>query len=95
MSICRTDATGLGGYQQLGIIGASIMRIVMPAALALGVAFGANAASATAMKATAPEKMMPSDQAKKMRVCEKSAIQQQIKMEDRSRFVSNCMAAKT
>jgi hypothetical protein len=71
------------------------MRIVMHVALALSTIFGANAASATAMKATAPEKMMPSDQAKKMRACEKRAMQQQIKMEDRSRFVTDCMAGKT
>ena len=39
--------------------------------------------------------VMPSDQAKKMRACEKRAIQQQIKMEDRSRFVTECTAGKT
>ena len=46
------------------------------------------------MKATAPEKMMPSDKAKKMRECEKRADQQKIKMEDRSRFVNECVAAR-
>jgi uncharacterized protein YycO len=72
------------------------MRIVIYfSALVLGGAFGVNAASATTMKATAPEKMMPGDQAKKMRACQKRAMQQQIKMEDRSRFVSDCMADKT
>ena len=44
------------------------------------------------MKATAPEKMMPSDKAQKMRECEKRADQQKIKMEDRSRFVNECVA---
>ena len=46
------------------------------------------------MKATAPEKMMPSDKAQKMRECEKRADQQKIKMEDRSRFVNECIAAQ-
>jgi hypothetical protein len=45
------------------------------------------------IKATAPEKMMPSDKAQKMRECEKRAKQQNIKMEDRSRFVNECVAA--
>jgi hypothetical protein len=45
------------------------------------------------MKATAPEKMMPTNKAQKMRECEKRAEQQKIKMEDRSRFVNECVAA--
>jgi hypothetical protein len=72
------------------------MRIVIYfSAWVLGAAFGVNAVSATTMKSTAPEKMMPADQAKKMRMCQGRAMQQQIKMEDRSRFVSDCMADKT
>lgn len=56
----------------------------------------AHAASAQVphMKATAPERMMPSDKAPKMRECEKQAEQQKIKMEDRSRFVNECVAAR-
>jgi hypothetical protein len=46
------------------------------------------------MKATAPEKMMPRDKAQKMRECEKRADQQKIKMEDRSRFVNECVEAR-
>ena len=55
----------------------------------------AHAASAQVphMKATAPEKMMPINKAQKMRECEKRAEQQKIKMEDRSRFVNECVAA--
>lgn len=55
----------------------------------------AHAASAQVphMKATAPEKMMPTNKAQKMRECEKRAEQQKIKMEDRSRFVNECVAA--
>jgi hypothetical protein len=64
-------------------------------ALTFAAAFLAHAASAQVphMKGTAPEKMMPSDKAQKMRECEKRAEQQKIKMEDRSRFVNECVAA--
>jgi hypothetical protein len=65
--------------------------------LTLAAAFFACTASAQVpgpMKATAPEKMMPSDKAQKMRECEKRADQQKIKMEDRSRFVNECVAAR-
>lgn len=47
------------------------------------------------MKATAMEKMMPADKAAKMRECEKRAAEQKIKMEDRSRFVNECVWGKT
>jgi hypothetical protein len=66
-------------------------------AVALTVLFLATTVSAQTsalMKATAPEKMLPSEQAKKMRACEKLATQQKIIMEDRSSFVANCMANK-
>jgi hypothetical protein len=46
------------------------------------------------MKATAPDRMMPGDRAAKMRECEKRTEQQKIKMEDRSRFVDQCVWAK-
>ena len=47
------------------------------------------------MKATAPEKMMPADKTAKMRECKKRTEQQKIKMEDRSRFMDECIWAKT
>jgi hypothetical protein len=65
--------------------------------VALSVLFLATTVSAQTsapMKATAPEKMMPNEQATNMRACEKLAIQQKIIMEDRSNFVANCMANK-
>ena len=65
-------------------------------ALTFAAAYFAHTASAQVpgpMKATAPEKMMPSEKAQKMRECEKRAEQQKIKMEDRSRFVNECIAA--
>jgi hypothetical protein len=49
-------------------------------------------AASTQMKATAPEKMMPSGKAQKMRDCQKRADEQKIKMEDRARFVNECVA---
>ena len=45
-------------------------------------------------RASAPEKMMPSDKTVKMRECERVAEQQKVKMEDRSRFVDQCVWAK-
>ena len=63
--------------------------------LPLTAAFFAYTASAQVpgpMKATAPEKMMR--QGAKMRECEKRADQQKIKMEDRSRFVNECVEAR-
>jgi hypothetical protein len=36
--------------------------------------------------------LLPSDKAQKMGLCEKRAEQQKIKMEDRSRFVNECVA---
>jgi len=65
--------------------------------VALSMLFLATTVSAQTpalMKATAPEKMLPSEQAKKMRACEKLATQQKIIMEDRSSFVATCMAYK-
>ena len=63
--------------------------------LTLAVAFFACTAQVPGpMKATAPEKMMPSDKAQKMRECYKRADQQKIKVEDRSRFVNECVAAR-
>ncbi len=51
----------------------------------------ASAQSSNTMKPTAMEKMMPPDKVKKMRDCEKQAKEEKIKMEDRSKFVLDCM----
>jgi hypothetical protein len=61
--------------------------------VAMLLAYAASAQVPGRMKATAPEKMMPSEKAKKMRECEERAKQQKIKMEDRARFVDECIAA--
>jgi hypothetical protein len=59
--------------------------------------FAAAAAAQTPanLKATAPDKMMPADKAAKMRACDKLAMDQHVKMEDRAEFVAKCVAGKT
>ncbi|HTM74780.1 MAG TPA: hypothetical protein VL198_16260 [Pseudolabrys sp.] len=66
-------------------------------ALSFGMATFVQVASAQTLgrKATAPEKMMPVEKAQKMRECERRAEQQKIKMEDRARFVNECIARET
>ena len=61
--------------------------------VAVLLAHAASAQGPDHMKATAPEKMMPIDKAKKMRECEERAKQQKIRTEDHSRFVNECVAA--
>jgi hypothetical protein len=45
----------------------------------------------TSMKPSAPQKMMSPEEAKKMHACEKQAADQNIKMDERSKFVMDCM----
>jgi hypothetical protein len=66
----------------------------VPITFAIFLAHAASAQVTDRMKATAPEKMMPVDKALKMRECEKRMEQQKIKMEDRSRFLDECVWAK-
>jgi hypothetical protein len=61
---------------------------------AMFLAHAAPAQMTPRMKATAPEKMMPAERASKMHECEKRMEQQKIKMEDRSRFLDECVWAK-
>ena len=44
------------------------------------------------MKATAPEKMMRPGESAAMRDCDKQAMQEHVKMEERARFVKDCVA---
>lgn len=46
------------------------------------------------MQATAPMKMTPPGESEPMRECDKMAMDQHIKMEDRARFVKDCIAKK-
>jgi len=68
--------------------------VAFSAAFMVLLTHAASAQTTDAMKATAPDKMMPGDMVSKMRECEKRAQQQKIKMEDRSRFVNGCAWAR-
>ena len=67
------------------------IAIVVIASLILG---AASAAAQSSMKPTAPQKMMSPEEQKVMHACEAQAAQQNIKMDERSKFVMDCMAAK-
>jgi hypothetical protein len=67
---------------------AALLAGVLPFA---GVAAAQNGGT---MTATAPEKMAPPGQSEAMRECDKMAMDQHIKMEDRARFVQDCIAKK-
>jgi psiF repeat len=65
--------------------------------LAIGVLISvlvvASAAAAN-MKATAPAKMMPEREQEKMKACEARATAQNVPMDQRSKFVMDCMTEK-
>ena len=69
-------------------------RLAVFLAALLVAMFPASAQVSDRMKATAPEKMMPSEKVQKMRECQERAKQQKIGMADRARFVDECVAAK-
>ena len=63
--------------------------------LLTAVIVGLGAALAqTPMKPSAPQKMMSPEEAQKMRACEKQAADQNIKMDERAKFVMDCMTKK-
>lgn len=68
-------------------------RIALLTAVLVSLGFGAAAAQ-TSMTTSAPQKMMSPEEAKKMRACEKQAADQNIKMDERSKFVMDCTTAK-
>lgn len=53
-----------------------------------------TAAAQPAMKATAPEKMMPPAEKQRLEECQKMATQKNVKMDERARFLMDCMKAK-
>lgn len=63
-------------------------------AMILSVVLGNSAACAQGMKSTAPQKMMSPREEQKMRDCQKQAAQQNIKMDERAKFLMDCMTAK-
>ena len=69
--------------------------MVRAIAVLAAMAMGAGAALAqSAMKPTAPQKMMSPEEQKKMQACEKQAANQNIAMDRRAKFVMDCMTAK-
>jgi hypothetical protein len=46
------------------------------------------------MKPSAPQKMMSPSEEQKMRACEKQAADQNVKKDERSKFVMDCLTAK-
>ena len=69
------------------------IALLTAAIVSLGLAAGAASAQSS-MKASAPQKMMSSGEAQKMRACEKQAADQNIKMDERAKYVMDCMTAK-
>jgi hypothetical protein len=60
--------------------------------LALAVSVSAGAAFAQSdMKPTAPAKMMPPDEKARLDACQQKAAQQNIKMDERAKFLMDCM----
>jgi hypothetical protein len=53
-----------------------------------------GSAAAQTMKPSAPQKMMSPREAQKMRACEKQAADQNVKKDERAKFVMDCMMAK-
>jgi hypothetical protein len=58
------------------------------------IGLSAVAAAGQSMKPSAPQKMMSPAEAKKMQACEKQTADQDIKMDERSKFVMDCMTKK-
>jgi hypothetical protein len=67
--------------------------IVLAIVLNLGLAAGAAAAHDD-MQATAAKKMTSPEQARRMRECQRRAAQQNVVMDQRSKFVMDCMTKK-
>jgi ABC-type transporter MlaC component len=62
--------------------------VIMAACLA------ATAALAQTMKPTAPQKMMSPEEQKKLNACQQQAADQNIRMDERAKFVMDCMTKK-
>jgi hypothetical protein len=71
-----------------------MQRLTIGVAVLLALAGTAAAQTGGAMKSSAPEMMTPPGESEIMRLCDKMAMDQHIKMEDRTRFVADCIAKK-
>lgn len=67
------------------------MRLVFFLAPALLLAGSTWAQSSSNMKSSAPDKMTPPGEAEKMRACDKMAMDRHVTVQERARFVKNCM----
>jgi len=73
----------------------SISISAMALSVALVVSGAISGARAQAgMKPTAPQKMMSPREEQKMRECQQKAARQNVKMDERAKFVMDCMTAK-
>jgi len=68
-------------------------RAIFPGIFLAMVLAGAAAAQ-PGMKATAPQKMMPPDEKQRLDECNKMAAERNIKMDERARFLMECMKEK-
>jgi hypothetical protein len=66
-------------------------KLIVTVGLTLCVLWVAAPALAEGMKSTAPEKMLPRNDAKKMRACDDRAMRENVPMEQRAAFVKKCM----
>jgi len=65
-------------------------------ALLTAALLGLSAAAAqSSMQPTAPQKMMSPAEAKKRNACEQQAADQHVKMDERAKFITDCMTGKT
>lgn len=64
------------------------------AAMILGLLLAGGAAAQPGMKATAPEKMMPPAEKQRLEECQKMAAQKNVQMDERAKFLMDCMKAK-
>ena len=63
-------------------------------AMILGLLLAGDAAAQPGMKATAPEKMMPPAEKQRLEECQKMAAQKNVQMDERAKFLMDCMKAK-
>lgn len=68
-------------------------RVVCPAVI-LGLLLAGGATAQPAMKATAPEKMMPPAEKQRLSECREMAAQKNVRMDERAKFLMDCMKAK-
>lgn len=76
----------------------SVAFVPRPRGMCRGVILGflvaGTAAAQPAMKATAPDKMMPPGEKKRLEECQKMAAQKNVEMDERARYLMDCMKAK-